>query len=227
MSYYDSDYEEPLLELEIDVPELENHENTENLNLQNLNLQNSKLCCRKISQKKLARLNLTIGIIWDALFIAFLVWLSATYLDPDQYECQVFMIVSFSIKSLQLLFGLIAVFESSFHNQVSDPGNNKSWRFYLPYLVSQTIACLILTVSIIAVGVLWNKIEQYAQAMTQGSVDEIMVDMSLCIFVLLIWKICNWCSLYTVSEYCHSLRRGGSDSGVSDEVSSETDELNR
>ena len=81
--------------------------------------------------------------------------------------------------------------------------------------------------SIIAVGVLWNKIEQYAQAMTQGSVDEIMVDMSLCIFVLLIWKICNWCSLYTVSEYCHSLRRGGGDSGVSDEVGSETDELNR
>lgn len=222
MSYYDSDYEEPLLELEIDVPELENHENTENSNLQN-----SKLCCRKISQKKLARLNLTIGILWDALFIAFLVWLSATYLDPDQYECQVFMIVSFSIKSLQLLSGLIAVFGSSFHNQVSDPGNNKSWRFYLPYLVSQTIACLILTVSIIAVGVLWNKIEQYAQAMTQGSVDEIMVDMSLCIFVLLIWKICNWCSLYTVSEYCHSLRRGGRDSGVSDEVSTETDELNR
>jgi len=222
MSYYDSDYEEPLLILETDIPELENHENPENINLQN-----SKLCCRKIPQKKLARINLTIGIIWDALFIAFLVWLSDAYLDPDQYECQVLMIVSFSVKSVQILFGLIAVFESTFYKQVSETGNNKSWMFYLPYLVSQTVACLILTVSIIAVGVLWNKIEQYAQAMTQGSVDEVMVDMSLCIFVLLVWKICNWCSLYSVAEYCHSLRVGGTYSGVLDGVGSETDELNQ
>merc|ERR1712038_667353 len=113
------------------------------------------------------------------------------------------MITSFSAKSLQILFGLIAIFESFFHNNTN---SKYSWLFYLPYLISQTLACVILTVSIIAVGVLWNKIEQYAEAMTQGSVDEVMVDMGISIFVLLVWKICNWFSLQSVAKYCHSLR---------------------
>merc|ERR1711879_620237 len=100
-----------------------------------------------------------------------------------------------TLKSAQLLSTLLAL-----------ATGDRCWLGYLPYLIGQAVACLILTVSIIAVGVLWNKIEQYAQAMTQGTIDEITIDMGICIGTLFLWKLCNWYSLFSVAEHCHALR---------------------
>lgn len=149
-----------------------------------------------ISSYKLTRFQLSTSVIWDMATIVFLVWLAENYLDPEQYECQVFMIVSFSAKSLQLITGVLALI-----------AREKCWQAYVPYLICQAASCLALAAALVGIACTWTKIEQYAQAMTQGTISEISLDLAFFLAVVTVWKVCNWYTLLGVSEYALYVKR--------------------
>jgi len=152
--------------------------------------------CMPQTSYSLSRINLLISLIWDVMWICILIWLTDKYLDPDQLECKIFIIVSFTAKACQVLSACIALVS-----------RNKFWFGYAPYLLTQGFAALGCLGCIAFTFISWQTIETYAQTLIKANdIHQIRVEMSWLMVALAAWILCNVYSLAVVHEYMVYIR---------------------
>jgi len=145
----------------------------------------------------MSRINLLISLFWDVAFISILAYITDRYLDPDEYEGRLFIVVSFTCKCSQVLAAICALCSKEKH-----------WYGYLPYLLCQGISCLMLLVALAFIFLSWQDIETLAkELLTDQDIHEIRVEMSWTMVAIAWWKLANWYALLVVHEYVAFIRK--------------------